>query len=82
MRTIRPTAFGPVPIICNALYQYSRSLTHTGTHRDEGMGEEERKEAGEGGGEAGELRFALGDRLSSIKVTSAPIRQEVVEFMR
>ena len=83
MRTIRPTAFGPVPLICNSLYQHSRALSQTGSMAEM---EKERKEKGEREKEEErgreEMRYALGDRLSSIKVTSAPISQEVVEFMR
>jgi hypothetical protein len=94
MQHIRPTAFGPVPLICTALHQHYLTLTRQYEREEkerrregevEGVSKEEEEEAMKERVRwraRNEMRLALGDRLSSVKVTSAPIHREAIEFIR
>ena len=103
IQEIRPTVFGPVPFICNAIYQmYKAKLEEwkqkevsseekTLKERKEKEKEEEEREESREEREVKrkfedeikkEFQNILGNRLSSIKVTSAPCSSEIVEFLR
>ena len=90
LQTIRPTAFGPVPIICNAAYHKFKLVTlqklsliggnegeeTSKNNIDKELKKQVKNEIREG------FRYVFGDRISSVKVTSAPVTSKIVHFLR
>lgn len=75
---IRPTVFGLIPLICNTLYdQYQSVLQQETENHPEITSKEELEER-----TMLKFRNIFGDRLSSTKVTSAPITIEMIRFIR
>jgi len=86
IQKIRPTAFGPVPLCCNAVYEMFQTAVQkrldkalaSGT--DPSTVEQGRKIIERQ--ERAKLRYVFGDRLSSIKISSAPVTPQVINFLR
>jgi len=77
LRQIRPTAFGPVPRICNAVKEaYERDLALLRLQQPEAPIQQLKKIARK------RFRNVFGDRLSSVKITSAPVTAKMRRFLR
>ncbi|KAH3767667.1 long-chain fatty-acid-CoA ligase FadD9 [Pelomyxa schiedti] len=76
VKAFRPTAFTPVPRICDvirSMYDSQlASLVNTPGAEPSSIKREARRR----------MRYVLGDRLSSMKVTSAPVTPKMKRFLR
>eukprot|EP01105_Mastigella_eilhardi_P008965 TRINITY_DN2145_c0_g1_i1.p1 TRINITY_DN2145_c0_g1~~TRINITY_DN2145_c0_g1_i1.p1 ORF type:complete len:626 (-),score=109.94 TRINITY_DN2145_c0_g1_i1:54-1886(-) len=72
---VRPTAFGPVPQLCDDVYALFQEAVSAEVSK--GIDRREAKEHARK-----RRRHVFGDRLCSVKVSSAPIRPELLHFFR
>jgi fatty acid CoA ligase FadD9 len=76
LQVIRPTALGLVPLLCHHIYQHYklqvRQLCETHNMPKPQAAQQVRQQ----------MRFVFGDRLSSLKVTSAPVTAKIRHFIR
>ena len=74
---LRPTVFGLIPLICNSIFDQFQNEMQEERKRNPDATEEECETA-----VLPKFRYIFGDRLSSTKVTSAPVTIEMIRFLR
>ena len=86
IRTLRPTVLGLIPLLANAIYQqYKLALRQALGDDDDDDDDDNESDATRLAIKARvrkQFRYVLGDRVTSLKVTSGPVSAAVRRFLR